>query len=120
MKKIGVFILLTVILCAGCQKKIVYKATLVELMAKGCPACEKMRPDIEALKIEYAGLVNFRIYDVTTEEGSEKAGIYKLNGTPTLVFLDENGMEYFRLEKTIQKDVIEALLNTKTGNPHVR
>lgn len=117
MKKTLAVIFLLVMLSAGCTKKTVYKATLVELMASGCNACENLKPVMDELKKEYKGLVKFMIYDVKTPEGSEKAAGYTMKGTPTLIFLDENGMEYFRLENTMQKDVIAALLNIKTGPP---
>jgi thiol-disulfide isomerase/thioredoxin len=117
MKKILFPVLCAAILLLGCQKKQAYKATLVELMAKGCPACEKARPLITEIQAEYKGLADVQVYDVTTEDGQEKSGIYGLTGTPTLIFLDENGIEYFRLAKTLQKDVIEAILNIKTGAP---
>jgi thiol-disulfide isomerase/thioredoxin len=120
MKKTVLLALFAALMLAGCQNKIVYKATMVELMAKGCPACEKIRPVIEEIKAEYKGLADVQVYDVTSPEGEEKSGIYGLKGTPTLIFLDENGIEYFRLEKTIQKDVIEAILNIKTGAPRVK
>jgi thiol-disulfide isomerase/thioredoxin len=120
MKKTILLVLFPAILLLGCQQKQVYKATMVELVAKGCPGCEAVRPLITQIKAEYKGLVDVQVYDVTTEEGQEKSGIYGLKGTPTLIFLDENGIEYFRLEKTLQKDVVEAILNIKTGAPRVR
>jgi thiol-disulfide isomerase/thioredoxin len=120
MKKTLFFVLFAALILTSCQKKQVYKATLLELMTKGCPACEKIRPDILALETEYKGLVKFQIVDVNTEEGGRITGIYGLKHTPTVIFLDENGIEYFRLENTVQKDVIAAILNTKTGPPPVR
>lgn len=117
MKRILFTAVLILITAVSCNVKKTYKATLIEFMAKGCPACETIEPIMKELQAEYKGLVEFKIYDVNSEEGQQMTGLYTLNGTPTLIFLDENKMEYFRLEKTIQKDVVAALLNTKTGEP---
>ena len=120
MKKMILTLICAVVVLQGCRHKIAYKATLVELMAKGCPHCEKIKPLIDEIRAEYNGLADVQVYDVTTDEGQEKSSIYGMKGTPTLIFLDENGIEYFRLSQTIQKDVVEALLNTKTGGPAVK
>jgi thiol-disulfide isomerase/thioredoxin len=115
MKKLF-FVLMAMAVLAGCGMKKTYKVTLVELMASGCVHCEKVKPLVDELRKEYKDRVNFLIYDVTTKEGSEKAGLYGLKGTPTFIFLDEKGSEYFRLEQIIQKDVMEALLNSQLNS----
>jgi thiol-disulfide isomerase/thioredoxin len=113
MRKTLLFVLITAVFVFGCSKKHEYKGTVIEFMEPGCPACEKIKPMMEGLKTEYEGLIDFQIIDTRSEEGMEKTGNYGLKGTPTLIFLDKNGMEYFRLEKTIQRDIVAALLNTQ-------
>ncbi len=116
MRKILFLSVLAFFLLAGCAKKI-YKVTVIELVSVGCEHCEKIKPMVEELKREFRGKADFQLYDVTTDEGSKKAALYGLNGTPTFIFLDEKKIEYFRLENIIQKDVIAALINSHLNPP---
>jgi thiol-disulfide isomerase/thioredoxin len=99
---------------SGCKpKEPVYKATLVEIMASGCPGCEALKPVIAGIKLEYKDAAKVVVLDINTPDGNQKAGLYTFKGTPTLIFLDADGVEYFKLDRGIQKDIIEALLNSK-------
>jgi thioredoxin 1 len=103
---------------SGCKpKEPVYKVTLVEIMASGCRGCGAIKPVISEIAEKYKGTVKVVVLDINTADGSEKAGLYTFKGTPTLIFLDNDGVEYFKLDRGIQKDIIEALLNSRLTPP---
>ena len=62
MKKALFLVFLFVFLLMGCRKPVKYKATLIEFMDRGCPACEALQPVMEELEKEYKGLVDFQIF----------------------------------------------------------
>lgn len=114
MKKLIFLFLALSLAVSGCKpKEPVYRAALVEIMATGCPGCEAIKPLIAEITKEYAGVVKVEILDINTADGNRKAGLYTFKGTPTLIFLDSDGVQYFKLETEIHRDIIEAILNSK-------
>lgn len=70
--------------------------TLIELGSVKCIPCKMMQPIIEEIEKEYADQVKVVFYDVWTDEGKPYAEKYGIRSIPTQVFLDQNGVEYFR------------------------
>jgi thiol-disulfide isomerase/thioredoxin len=99
------------ILQAGCAKKD-YKVRLIVISSSSCEACAKLAPSIESLKKRHSKEVGFTVLDVNKEGDGKKASMYGYTKVPTVIFLD-GGLEYFRLENTVQEDVIEALIISK-------
>lgn len=101
----------------GCKDNRKYKVTLIEIMSNSCEPCiTEYKAMIEELKNEFKNQVKFLIYDTSTEQGAEMAHKYDVIKLPTFIFLDENGVEYFRLKDIIIKDAMAALIKTKLEN----
>jgi thiol-disulfide isomerase/thioredoxin len=76
-----------------------------------CPFCAEMKPHVEALEADYADRVQeWRIIDVTTDEGRDLVDEYGVFLTPTFVLLDENGDELDRISGATPKDNLEAFI----------
>jgi thiol-disulfide isomerase/thioredoxin len=113
-KKIIILLTIILIIICACRDNKKYKVTLIEVMSSSCEECIKTyKPMVEQLKKEFAKQVKFKIYDTTTDEGVKVAEQYGVTKLPTFIFLDENGVEYFRMKDIIIKDAIAALINTK-------
>ncbi|HRU39720.1 MAG TPA: thioredoxin family protein [Candidatus Goldiibacteriota bacterium] len=89
------------------------KMRLIEFISSNCPTCEEIKSSVENIKAKYKNDLIVEIYNINSEKGSKKASDYGVKKTPSFVFLDSFGIEYFRLENYIQQDVIEALINAK-------
>lgn len=94
-------------------KKAEIKVTFIELGHVKCIPCKMMQPIIKEIEEEYKGKVNVVFYDVKTEEGSPYAEKYRIRVIPTQVFLDENGVEFFRHEGFLPKDEIVKIFKDK-------
>jgi len=113
-KKLLILLIIAFIIFSGCKDNRKYKVTLIEIMSSSCDSCITVyKPMVEELKKEFKNRVKFLIYDTTTDEGVKMADRYGITKLPTFIFLDENGVEYFRMKDIIIKDAIAALLNTK-------
>ncbi len=72
--------------------------TLMEIGSVSCEPCQKLKPTIDALKEEYKGRVNVVVYDSwNTQVGAQKAAEYNATTVPTLIFLDKDGKELYRM-----------------------
>ncbi len=113
-KRLLILLILMFIVIAGCKDNRKYKVTLIEIMSSSCDSCITVyKPMVKELKKEFKNRVKFVIYDTATDEGVKMADRYGITKLPTFIFLDENGVEYFRMKDIIIKDAIVALLNTK-------
>ena len=87
-----------------------YKVTFVELGSVDCIPCKMMMPVMEEIEKEYGGQVKVVFHDVWTSKGKPYAKKFKIRLIPTQVFLDKNGIEYFRHEGFFpKKDLIKIL-----------
>lgn len=113
-KKFTIFLTIILIIIFACRENKKYKVTLIEVMSSSCEECIKTyKPMVEQLKKEFAKQVKFKIYDTITDEGVKVAEQYGVIKLPTFIFLDENGVEYFRMKDIIIKDAIVAIIKTK-------
>jgi len=87
--------------------------TFVELGSVRCIPCKMMKPVMEAIEKEYAGQVRVVFHDVWTEEGKPFGAQYKIRVIPTQVFLDKDGIEYFRHEGFFPKEELVKVLKQK-------
>ena len=72
--------------------------TLMEIGSVSCEPCQKLKPTIDTLKEEYKGRVNVVVYDSwNTQAGAQKAAEYNATTVPTLIFLDRDGTELYRM-----------------------
>ena len=89
------------------------KPTVIDLGARSCIPCKKMAPIIEALKKDYAGIVDVIFIDVWKDP---KAGTpYRIRLIPTQVFFDRTGKEVFRHEGFFSREDIEKVFKEKLG-----
>jgi len=87
--------------------------TFVELGSVKCVPCKMMQPIMNEIEKEYAGQVDVIFHDVWTEEGQPFADQYGIRAIPTQVFLDQNGLEYFRHTGFFPKNEIINVLKQK-------
>ncbi|MCX7698017.1 MAG: thioredoxin family protein [Candidatus Goldbacteria bacterium] len=115
IKRIIIFLILICIFIYSCKNNKKYKVTLIKIMSSSCEECvTKYKPMIEEIKKEFSKEpVKFIIYDTSTDEGVKIANQYGITKLPTFIFLDENGVEYFRMKDIIIKEAISAIISTK-------
>jgi len=92
------------------------KITFVELGSVNCIPCKKMQPIMADIEREYADQVTVVFHDVWTSEGRPYAEKYGIKLIPTQVFLDKNGVEYFRHEGFFPKNELVKILNMRGVN----
>lgn len=84
--------------------------TMVDLGAKKCIPCKLMAPIMESLEQKYQGKAAIHFIDVWDHpEQSRKFGIKTI---PTQIFFDREGKEVYRHEGFLDKDTIEAKLES--------
>lgn len=93
------------------------KVTFVELGSVNCIPCKQMVPVMKSIEEKYGEQVKVIFYDVWTKEQKKYAQQYKIKLIPTQVFLDENGVEFFRHEGFYPEDEIDKLLRSKGLKP---
>jgi len=84
--------------------------TFIELGSVNCVPCKMMQPVMKEIEEEYIDTVNVIFYDVWTKEDKKYGQQYKIRIIPTQVFLDENGVEFFRHEGFFSKKEIVSLI----------
>jgi len=89
------------------------KVTFIELGSVGCIPCDMMRPILDDIEKGYEGQVLVRFYDVRTILGGPFAEKYKVRMIPTQVFLDKDGVEYFRHVGFFPKEEIVKILQLR-------
>ncbi len=104
---------------AGMQSSESVLVTFVELGSVNCVPCKMMQPIMDEIEEEYAGQVHVVFHDVWTPEGRPFAQKYGIRVIPTQVFLDKDGVEYFRHEGFFPKEDLVKVLEQqgvqKTG-----
>ncbi|MCK4906880.1 MAG: thioredoxin family protein [Spirochaetes bacterium] len=97
------------------QKKPVkqYQVTLVELGSVRCVPCRMMTPVLETVKKKYGAKVNIIFYNVWKSKNRKYARKYRVRVIPTQVFLDKDGVEYFRHEGFFPLDKVEEIIKKK-------
>lgn len=90
-----------------------YIVTFVELGSVRCVPCKQMQPIMKQIEEEYAGKVKVVFHDVWTPEGRPYAQKYNIRVIPTQVFLDKDGVEYFRHEGFFPKEELVKVLKQK-------
>lgn len=88
------------------QKPKIGLPKLLDLGAKKCLPCKMMVPVLNALKKEYAGVLNIEFIDVWEPKNQEKAGLYKIKSIPTQIFINPTGKELWRHAGFISKEDI--------------
>jgi thioredoxin 1 len=122
----ALIVLTLLILCiGGCAKDTTGKAveaakdknrvkvTFIELGSVKCVPCKMMQPVMEKIEKTYPNDVNVIFYDVWTEEEAQFAKSYGIKLIPTQIFLDQDGVEYFRHEGFFPFEEIVEVLQQK-------
>jgi thioredoxin 1 len=89
------------------------EVTFVELGSVRCIPCRKMQPIMEEIENEYSGQVEVVFHDIWTDEGRPYVNIYGIRVIPTQIFLDKDGIEYFRHEGFFPKEELVKILKLK-------
>ncbi|HNV47083.1 MAG TPA: thioredoxin family protein [Spirochaetota bacterium] len=93
-----------------------HKVTFVEIGSVNCIPCRMMQPIMKAVEEEYKGQVKVVFHDVWTPQGKRDAMKYGIRVIPTQIFLDKNGVEYFRHEGFYPKEQVVRALKMKGVN----
>lgn len=93
-----------------------HKVTFVEIGSVNCIPCKMMQPIMKAVEEEYKGQVKIVFHDVWTPQGKRDAMKYGIRVIPTQIFLDKNGVEYFRHEGFYPKEQVVRALKMRGVN----
>lgn len=110
------FVFLTTIACAQTRSNeqvFQQKTSLPTLMDFGrgtCMPCKMMKPMLEGLKKEYAGILNVELIDLRYNPEAQKK--YKVPGVPFQLVFDASGKELKRRYGYADKKEILALLKS--------
>jgi thioredoxin 1 len=88
---------------------------MVDLGKGTCIPCKKMAPILEELKQEFEGNAIIEFIDI--REDSDAASEYGIRLIPTQIFFDSTGVEVWRHEGFLSKDVIVAKLAELGAQP---
>lgn len=89
------------------------KVTFVELGSVNCIPCKAMKKIMDSLEVKYPKDLKIVFHDVWTDEGKPAAAEFGIRSIPTQVFLDANGVEYFRHEGYFPMVELEKILKQK-------
>lgn len=89
------------------------KVTFVELGSVNCIPCKAMKKLMDSLEVKYPKDLKIVFHDVWTDEGKPVAAEFGIRSIPTQVFLDANGVEYFRHEGYFPMVELEKILKQK-------
>ena len=87
--------------------------TFIELGSVKCIPCKMMQPIMDEIEKKYANQVKVVFHDVWTEEGRPHAEKWRIRAIPTQIFLDKNGIEYFRHTGFFPKEDLLKVLKQK-------
>ncbi len=87
------------------------KPTLLEFYADWCTSCQAMAKDLEALKQEYHGSVNFVMLNVDNTKWLPEILSYDVDGIPHFAFLNEDGNAIAQTIGEQPYPIMEANLN---------
>ncbi len=87
-----------------------YKIHFIELGSVKCIPCKMMMKVMDRIEKRFKGQIKITFYDVWTQEQKKYAYIYKINGIPTQVFLDEKGNEIYRHVGFFPEEKLAAFL----------
>lgn len=74
------------------------KVTFVELGSVNCIPCKAMKVVMDSLEIRYPQDLKIVFHDVWTAAGRPAGREYNIRSIPTQIFLDADGVEFFRHE----------------------
>ena len=94
------------------------RITFIELGSVNCIPCKQMQPVMKAIEKKYGSQVKVIFYDVWQPEQKDYAKKYRIQLIPTQVFLDANGMEFFRHEGFYPEKEIDKLMQSKGIKPN--
>lgn len=86
------------------------EVTFLELGSVKCIPCKMMKPVTEKIAKDYKGKVKVIFHDVWTNEGKPYGQKYGIKGIPTQIFLDKDGVEFFRHTGFLPEEKIVEVL----------
>ena len=85
------------------------RPTVIKFASPMCLDCKKIAKELEPLKEQYKGRVNFVEFDATSNDAliQNKINKYGVNVVPTIIFLDKNDKKVKMIEGFMQKSQLE-------------
>lgn len=86
--------------------------TFIQFYDPACPFCQKMEPIVEDLQAEYEPRIEeFRIVNITTDEGRDMVEEFGVFLTPTFVILDADGEELDRVTGAATEEAMKTFID---------
>jgi thioredoxin 1 len=89
------------------------KVTFVELGSVNCIPCKAMKKIMDSLEVKYPQDLKIIFHDVWTAAGRPAGQEYNIRSIPTQIFLDADGVEFFRHEGYFPMAELEKILEMK-------
>jgi thiol-disulfide isomerase/thioredoxin len=113
MKKNMFVFLLLPLLAASCATTHAGKLQYAELYSRDCNICNRMTPVIEAAAAKYGNTVDIESYGPNSDTGEELEKKYNVKKFPANLFMDADGMIFFRYEGLLDLKSVEEILDRK-------
>lgn len=105
---ITVFIAIFSVSCSKTDNN--QRFSVIEISAPGCDPCINSEASFSALKTEFGKKIKFINYDVNSPEGQLIARTHALKVIPTLLVVNDTGIELFRHEGVFSEEQISPVL----------
>jgi thiol-disulfide isomerase/thioredoxin len=113
MKKRLVFAILLLALVSSCATMPSGKLKYIELYTRDCNICNRMAPVLEAASSKYGNLLDVESYSTALDTGEEIQKKYNIKKFPANLFLDADGVIFFRYEGLLDNKAVEEILDRK-------
>ena len=111
--KIVLVLLIIAALAASCATTASGRLKYIELHSRDCNICNRMSPVIEAAAAKYDRVVDVETYATSGDTGEDLEKKYNIKKFPANLFLDANGMLFFRYEGLLDQKSVEDILDRK-------
>jgi thiol-disulfide isomerase/thioredoxin len=113
MKKSIFLMLLMPVLAASCATTHAGRLQYIELYSRDCNICNRMTPVLEAAAAKYGSVVDIESYGPNSDTGEDLEKKYNIKKYPANLFLDADGMIFFRYEGLLDQKSVEEILDRK-------
>ena len=106
-------VLIIAALAASCASIPSGKLRYIELHSRDCNICNRMGPVLEAASAKYGSKVDVETYGTSMDTGEELEKKYNIRKFPANIFLDPDGVLFFKYEGLLDSKAVEEILDRK-------